>query len=146
MQKTKLGLTVGALGAITFLAVLTESFLVVAVIAGYVLMCEENPWLKKMAVKAVGIVLAFTFMAAVIGLLPQVFNLIVELVQVFDSSFMPEDGLYDIMAFLQRLVTFLRTVLNFTEVLIVVLLAVKAFNQATLRIPVIDSLISKYMD
>jgi len=146
MQKTKLGLTVGALGAVTFLACLTNSFIVVALIAGYVLLCEENPWLKKMAVKAVGVVLAFAFLAAVIGLLPEIFNLIVRLVQVFDPSFYAKDGLADIMEFLNRLVSFLNTALDFTQIVIIVLLAIKAFNQATIRVPVIDSFISKYMD
>lgn len=52
MQKTKLGITVGALGAITFFAGFFGGYLAAIVLAGYALLFEENAWLKRSVVKA----------------------------------------------------------------------------------------------
>ena len=52
MQKTKLGLTVGLVGAgLYFLGLF--SFIPAFLLAAYVLLMEDNEWLKKTAVKMV---------------------------------------------------------------------------------------------
>ena len=53
MQKAKLGISVGLLGAAIYLTALSGSLLGLLVLAGYVLLVEDNQWLRLSAVKAV---------------------------------------------------------------------------------------------
>ena len=53
MQKTRLGISVGMLGAAVYLTGLFSGYLVAILMAGYVLLCEENGWLKRSDIKAV---------------------------------------------------------------------------------------------
>lgn len=39
---------------------------------GYILLCEENTWLRKYAVKAIGVMIMFSFLTYVVYLLPSV--------------------------------------------------------------------------
>lgn len=61
MQKAKLGISVGLLGAAIYLTALSGSLLGLLVLAGYVLLVEDNQWLRLSAVKAVAVYLFFTF-------------------------------------------------------------------------------------
>lgn len=45
MQKTRLGISVGMLGAAIYLTGLFSGYLVVVLMVGYVLLFEENSWL-----------------------------------------------------------------------------------------------------
>ena len=55
MQKTKLGISVGLLGAAIYFTSLFSGYLVPVILTGYVLLFEENDWLRKNAVKAVAL-------------------------------------------------------------------------------------------
>ena len=50
MQKAKLGISVGLLGAAIYLTALSGSLLGLLVLAGYVLLVEDNQWLRLSAV------------------------------------------------------------------------------------------------
>ncbi len=58
VQKTKLGISVGLLGAAIYFMGLFSGYMVAVLLAGYVLLFEENEWLKKSAVKAIAVVLS----------------------------------------------------------------------------------------
>ncbi|MFR5908747.1 MAG: hypothetical protein ACLUFT_10550 [Gemmiger formicilis] len=49
MQKAKLGISVGLLGAAIYLTALSGSLLGLLVLAGYVLLVEDNQWLRLSA-------------------------------------------------------------------------------------------------
>lgn len=58
MEKSKLGISVGLLAAgMYFLGMV--SVLAVVVVAGYVLLREDDAWLKRSAVKAAVLAIAF---------------------------------------------------------------------------------------
>ena len=61
MQKTRLGISVGMLGATIYLSGLFGGYVAILLLAGYSLLFEENIWLKKSAVKAVALLLFFSF-------------------------------------------------------------------------------------
>lgn len=53
MQKTKLGISVGLLGAIIyFTSLFGSSYLIAILLCGYILLVEDNPWLRKTSVKS----------------------------------------------------------------------------------------------
>ena len=53
MEKSRLGISVGVVAAVVYLAGLLDGFVLLLVAAFYVLFCEQNEWLRKSAVKAV---------------------------------------------------------------------------------------------
>lgn len=59
MQKTKLGISAGLLGAVLYFMGIFSGYLLVVLLAAYVLVYEENGWLKQSAVRAVAILLVF---------------------------------------------------------------------------------------
>lgn len=137
MQKTRLGITVGLLGAAMYLSTFFGGFVAAVILAGYILLLEENIWLKKAAVKAVALTLAFSLLSGIIGLLPNAIDFINSVANLFDESVRVE--------FITNLVSMLNWVLVIAEKVLFILLGIKALNQGNIKIPVIDPLINKHM-
>ena len=76
MQKAKLGISVGLLGAAIYLTALSGSLLGLLVLAGYVLLAEENAWLKRTAIKAVVTFIAFALIGVGIDVLQELVGMI----------------------------------------------------------------------
>lgn len=62
MQKTRLGISVGLLGAAIYFMGLFSGYLLAVLLAGYVLLFEENSWLRKNAVKAMSVMAVFSLL------------------------------------------------------------------------------------
>lgn len=137
MQKTRLGISVGMLGAVLYFMGLFSGYLITLLLAGYVLLCENNEWLKKAAVKVVSIMIIFSFWTTIVGLVPGAISVIDDIVSIFGGNFY--------IAFVSNLVNAIVSVLNILEKLLLLGLGVKALNQGTIPVPVIDNLINKYM-
>lgn len=137
MQKTKLGITVGLLGAGLYFMGLFSGYMVTVLLAGYVLLCEDNEWLKKAAVKAISVMVLFSFVSAIVNLIPNAMSFIDSIVSIFGGNFY--------IAFISNLVNAVVTALNVIEKLLLLGLGVKALNQRTVAVPVVDGLINKYM-
>lgn len=138
MQKTKLGITVGAFGAITFFAGFFSGYLVAIILAGYVLMFEENAWLKRSVVKAIVLLAFFSVTVAIINIIPDVIGFIGNIVSVFNGHFA--------ILKVNQIVTVLVSGLNIIEKILFLGLGIKALNQGTIVIPFIDKKVSKYID
>lgn len=137
MQKTKLGISVGMLGAVLYFMGLFGGYLITLLLAGYVLLCENNEWLKKAAVKVVAIMIIFSFWTTIVGLVPGAISVIDDIVSIFGGNFY--------ISFVSNLVNAIVSVLNILEKLLLLGLGVKALNQGTIPVPAIDNLINKYM-
>lgn len=138
MQKTKLGISVGLLGAAVYFAGLFSGYIVMILLAGYVLLAEENIWLKKASVKAVALMMGFSLLSALLGLIPDAIGVVDSICNIFNGYFT--------LSVVTKIISMLRTVLSFAETVLFLILGLKALNQGTLPIPVIDKLINKYMD
>ena len=128
MQKTRLGISVGMLGAAIYLTGLFSGYLAALLLTGYVLLFEENEWLKKSAVKAVALMMLFSFITVLINLIPNA---------MFGGSFH--------VGFISGLVSAVISVIDIIEKLLFISLGVRALNQGTIDVAVVDGLISKYM-
>ena len=137
MKKTRLGISVGLLGAATYFLGLFSGYIVVVILAVYILLFETNEWLRKSAVKAVALLVFFSLLIAVINLIPNAISFINNLMAVFDKSFS--------VIILSRIVTVIVSALDIIEKILFILLGVKAINQGTISLPVVDKLINKYM-
>ena len=137
MQKTKLGISVGLLGAALYFMGLFSGYMVTVLLAGYVLLVEENKWLRNAAVNAVAVMVLFSFVSAIINLIPNAMSFIDYIVSMFGGNFY--------VGFISNLVNAVVTALNVIEKLLLLGLGVKALNQGTIAVPVVDGLINKYM-
>lgn len=138
MQKTKLGITVGALGAITFFAGFFGGYLAAIVLAGYALLFEENAWLKRSVVKAVVLMVFFSVTVAIINVIPDLLEFVGNIASVFYGNFS--------IIKVNQIVNVLVSGLNLVEKVLFLGLGVKALSQGTIVIPFIDKKVSKYID
>ena len=138
MQKTKLGITVGALGAITFFAGFFGGYLAAIVLAGYALLFEENAWLKRSVVKAVVLIVFFSVTVAIINVIPDLLEFVGNIASVFNGNFS--------IIKVNQIVNVLVSGLNLVEKVLFLGLGVKALSQGTIVIPFIDKKVSKYID
>lgn len=138
MQKTKLGISVGLLGAIVYLTGLWGGYFTAALLSGYILLAESNAWIKKTSVKMILLMLVFSLISTIIQFIPDVINLISSAVNIW--------GGYFSIGAITRIVLFLQNALGLIKTVLFLILAAKALHQGTVSTPPIDTLISKNMD
>lgn len=137
MQKTKLGISVGLLGLIIYFGSLFGGYVAAVILFGYVLLFEENPWLRKTAVKSMTLLVTFSLLSAIIGLIPDFISFINTVFNVFGSSFY--------LPTVSSIISVFTVALTILKTVIYIVLGLKALNQGTIAIPVVDKLINKYM-
>lgn len=138
MQKTRMGIAVGLLGAAICFAGLFGGYLVSIILAGYVLLFEKNAWLRRTAVKVVTLMVFFSLLMTIINLIPNLLNLINNIVNIVNGSFS--------IPLLTKVVAALVSGIDIVEKILLMGLGFKALNQGTIVIPTIDKLISKHME
>lgn len=138
MQKTKLGVSAAVLGAAVYFLGLFSGSLIAVILAGYILIREENPWLRKSAVKAIALLILFSLISVVLGLIPDVISFINSIVSIFGGSFY--------ISVISNIIYMLRNGLDLIRTLLFLLLGLKALSQGTVKVPVIDSLVDKCME
>ncbi len=135
MQKTRLGISAALLGAVVCFSGLFSGYLLVFLLTAYILLMEENVWLKKTAVKTVAVLMVFSLLNAVLGLIPDLISVISSIFNIFNGSFS--------IRILSSIISAARSVLGFLETLLLLGLGFKALNQGTIKIPMIDKLVDK---
>jgi hypothetical protein len=142
-MKTKLGISAGIIGAAVCFLGLFDGYVAMLVIALYVLMIEENPWLRRTVVKAVAICLFFSLLVAFINFIPNVVEFIRELLNIFNKQI--EGTLLSITLFMSKISNFAITVINIIKKIIMLMLGFAALNQGTVKFKSVDRLLSKHM-
>ena len=137
MQKTKLGISLGLLGAAVYFSCLFGGYTPVFLLAGYVLLFEENEWLKKAAVKAVALMVTIGVLITVIGLIPDVLGWLSDFLLIFDVYFSATT--------VNNIFNSVIGVIDIARTVFFLILGLKALNQGTITVPVVDNLINKYM-
>lgn len=136
-MKTKLGISVAMLTALTYIFGLFGGYIALALLVGYILLCETEESLKKAAVKTVIICVVFDLISAVIALLPNGISIIDNFMNIFNATF----PIY----FVSRIVTFINSVLAVIEKLIFLVLAFMAWSDKNCKLPILDDLVDKHM-
>lgn len=140
MNKTKLGISVSLLGAGIVFAAAFGGYIPAILLAGYVFLCEDDEWLKRTAIKAIALLIAFSVLYFFIGLIPDLVNWINNLIRVFSTE---AEGIS--LGVINRIFSFLRNTVSFIENIVFVFFGIKALGKGTLTIPVVDGLIQKNM-
>lgn len=136
-MKSRLGVSVGILGAAAYFMGLLSGYVVLALLVGYVLLFEENPWLRRTAVKAIALTLALDVLCALIGLIPDTVDLIDSLLNIFEDDFT--------LHVVTRITGFLTTAVRYGGKILLLFLGFNALHQGVVRIPVVDKLLDKHM-
>ena len=130
-------LSVLGVGAAIYLTALSGSLLGLLVLAGYVLLVEDNQWLRLSAVKAVAVYLFFTFVIQAVGYVPDVLGIISDAGNLFSA--------YISVPVLNDIVTLVKDLIYLAEKIFLMVLGVKALNQGTVAVPFVDKLVVKYL-
>ena len=138
MQKTRLGISVGLMGFITYFACYFGGYLAAILLFGYILLVENNQWLRKTAVKALLLAVAFSLLSALIGLIPDIIDFIGSIVNVFNGSFY--------LSIVSKIVTVLTSAIGLIKTVLFIILGIKALSQGSITVPVVDDLTNKNTD
>ncbi|MBQ7897553.1 MAG: hypothetical protein IJ323_03935 [Clostridia bacterium] len=138
-MKTKLGISIGLLAALTYFAALFSGFgLALIFLAGYILLVESDEWLKRMAVKAVVFTVTMTVLYWIVSIIPGLFGVINDFIALFNGEYFSIEWISDI-------VDILHSVISFVENIVLILLGIKALSKSTIYIPVIDGMVNKFL-
>ncbi len=138
MEKTKLGISVGFLGAMVFLIALGGGMTPLLLLAGYVFLKEENAWLKKNVVKAIAVLLVYYLAYYALGLIPDVLGVLFDTLGLFGANVS--------LSFINNLVYILRDIVALLRTVFLLLSGLVAFNMGSIKVPFIDNMIEKHMN
>lgn len=137
MKVTRLGISAGLLGAAIYFMGLFGGYIVTILLVGYVLLFEENPWLKRSAVKAAALMILFSLLSAAIALIPNFISLLDDLAGIFGGGVR--------INAITSLVGAVSGILEITRKILFAALGFLALNQGTIRVPIVDGLLDQYM-
>lgn len=137
-MKTKLGISVGMMGAAIYFSGLFSGYIVLVLMVGYTLLFEENEWLKKSAVKAFAVVIGFSILSALVDFIPNAITIIDDAMNIFGKDLS--------IAIVSKFVTLINTILFIAQKIVLLVLGFKAFRQSTVKIGIIDNTIHKHMN
>lgn len=135
MQKTRLGITAGLLGAaIYFMGAI--SIIPAFLLAGYVLLFEDNDWLKNAAVKMAIVVIGFSILRIGVGLIDDVLGIINSILNwiVTVNLSVP-----------LNLISIIQRILSLLENVVLIILGLKALSMGTIKSKFFDKIINKHM-
>jgi len=138
MEKTKVGISVAAAAAILYVTVVSGSVLALLLLAGYILLKEDNAWLRWNAVKAVAFWAVFQFIISAVGLAPDVIDIIGGIAKAF-TNVKPE-FVYQLDAFFGNGIN---GIIVFIRDLCALVLAFKSYKMSSVKVPVVDDVAQK---
>ncbi|MCC2126151.1 hypothetical protein [Hominiventricola filiformis] len=136
MNKIKLGVSAGLTGAILyFLGAI--SIIPAVILAGYILLKEENDWLKYQAVKMVMIVVIFGAINIGLNCIDDIFAIFNQVIGIFAKNVH--------IAVPLGLTGILSTVCSLLRNIVLIWSGINALNFKTVYVASIDELVSKNM-
>ena len=85
MKKTKLGISENIMGGLCFILALVGGYIPLLLLAGYIFLMEKSVLLKKYVLSALTMLIAFSFVTCVVGILPEIVNFIDSFVALFNG-------------------------------------------------------------
>lgn len=135
MEKSKLGISICLLSALAFLSGIA-GILTVAVVAGYILLREENKSLRSNAVSSLILCVLFTLLSYAISSVSNLISIIDFGSWMWDVEF---------FVFLKNLINALSLILSLAEKVIFALLAFFALFGKNVKLPIISKMVEKHL-
>lgn len=136
-MKTKLGISVGLFGAAIYFLGLFSGYLAMILLVGYVLLFEQDMWLRKSAVKAIVIMLLFSIVSAIVTLVPGAISIVDDALNILNINFS--------VPFISKIVTLITGLLTYLEKILLLILGIQAVQRQSINLGFIDQLIDKHM-
>lgn len=136
-MKTKLGISVAFMTALLYCSGIFGGLTVLLLVAGYVLLAEENTSLRQTAAKVLAIVFAFTLATQALSLIPDVLNIIPRLLSIF--------GVYFAIPYVDSIFGFLSNLLYLAQDIVLIVMGVFAVLGKNLPIKPLDDLVQKHI-
>lgn len=142
-MKSKIGLQIGFLACIIFLVAQFGGIVPLTLLVGYVLVCENNDFLRMSALKAFLLVL---FVSLIGWLLGSFSNIFIDAIDGFIGIFSADFSLGNLAFFRKifQILNFIAWIVSTCKAIVLVLLAYLALRIKTIKLPLIDNLIDKY--
>lgn len=137
MEKTKLGISVALAAAALYFLGLFGGYIITGIAVGYVLLREENLELKKESVRVLLLMFAFSLLSTALGLIPSVFSIISNLLEVIDVHYY--------FTFFHHVFDVFISLVSLLKTVVFLLLGLSAVFRKGVKLPVIDPIIEKYM-
>ncbi len=138
MEKTKLGISIGLMAAGIFALTLAGGYIPAILLLGYVLIREENQWLRWCAVRAVALALFFSVINVFIDFVPDIANCVVSLINVFAADPISLPSRFN------RFLTVVDYGMGFWKTITFLILIFKALKLQTVATPV-DGMVGRHM-
>lgn len=138
MEKSKLGIPVPVLAAVCGLLCLYGGYLIAGLLVGYVLLKEEDLELKRTCAEFFLVMLAFSVAGTVLNLIPNLLHLLYSFLEIFNVHFY--------INFIHGFFSFLSSVLNLAETLLLLFLSGMALLGRPVKIAPLDNLVKKYIN
>lgn len=133
MEKTKLGLPVKICNVLVFLLFLFGGYTVGLLAFGYVLLCEKDQSLRVSAVTALLVAVAYSLLHMLVGLLPDVESIFVSMLNIFQ--------VHVNALLLNRIATFLYSILSLLKTVVFVILAFLAILDKPVQLTSVKKLL-----
>ncbi len=137
MGNTKLGLPAKLLACFAYLAAFFSGYVAFILLAGYVMIREQNDWLRYHTLKAGVLMVIFSIISALISLIPSLLSWVRELIDIFGNTFRVD--------FIYNGQTWLNTTLSILEKVVFLLLGYKVFKGQDLAISPVDKLVNSLL-
>ncbi len=135
-MKTKIGVSATLMAAGVYFAALFGSYVPVVLIAGYILIAEENQWLRRTAIKAVVLMVAFDLLILGLNFIPgYLLDFIYDLVVTFNGNFS-----YIVVT---RIFNLLTDIVRICEVVVFVALGFMSLKMQDMKLGCIDTVTDK---
>ena len=138
MEKTKLGITIGLAAAGIYALTLVGGYIPAVLLLGYVLIREENAWLRWSAVRALALALFFSLINVFIDFVPDIANFVVTLINVFKTDPISLPSRFN------RCMNVVDYIISFWRTITYLILLFKALKLQTIATPV-DGLVGRHM-
>lgn len=132
-MKTKLGISVGVMAAAAYFIAFFGGYTALLLLAGYILLFEQDSFLRKSIVKAFALAICFSIIKSLVGFIPNLTGLVNDVFSIF--------GGYFHIAFISSAVNCIDDVISIVEKLLFLLLGLMAFRQNTINMGPIDKLV-----
>lgn len=138
MLKTKMGVSIALVGAaMYFLGAV--AFTPAVLLAGAMLIMEDNQWVKRQAAKMIGVVIVFSLLGIAVGWIDDVVSILNTIVHWFskDAKYLSVPGNLD---------SLLRTIIGAAEEVFLIVMGFMALKMKEVRFGVIDKLLERFMN
>lgn len=135
MQKARIGISVGLMGLIIYFGGYFGGYFIAIILMGYVMLFEENPWLRRTSVKSLLLLVMFSVISELVNFIPDMVNIIQTSLAMFDKSLSTIRLTY--------IMNIINYAIGITKSVFFLILGFKSLNQGTVSVPMVDDALNK---